>query len=98
MLRLSVIALSDIYLQHRAGLVDQITLEHGTTSLQGTLRLPVMRAIWKGSRASYGPEVAAIVDGLIKTLPLSHPANPAAQLKADLAELLCESQSPHATP
>jgi len=51
------------------------------------LRQPAMRAIWKGSRASYGARMAAMVDKLAENLALATPVDLAEKLKADLAAI-----------
>ena len=64
-----------------------VTFEHGAAAVQGMLRQPAMRAIWKGSRASYGARMAAMVDKLAENLALATPVDLADKLKADLSAI-----------
>ena len=87
-LRLFLISSQDTYVQHKAGLVDQITMNNTLVSLRGLLSRPVNRALWKGARASYAPEMAAWVDSLIEQTPLAKPTDFVTQFNASLAEVM----------
>ena len=88
-LRVAIINAQDAYVQHRAGLADQITLDNS----MGTVRVlllaqPIYRALWKSSRAAFAPEWAAYIDRMIEETPLATPVDIVAEFRADLAEVM----------
>jgi len=86
--RVSFVASQDVYVQHKAGLADQITLENNLGALKAQLAAPGNRAIWKMARASYAPEWAAFIDKLIEETPLAEPVDRVTQFKTSLAEVM----------
>jgi hypothetical protein len=48
----------------------------------------VNRAIWKGTRATYAPQLTARVDGMIEKTPRATPVDSVAQFNAHLAEVM----------
>jgi hypothetical protein len=87
-LRMSLLNLQDALVQHRDGLIDQITFDNSTAFLRSALAQPVNRALWMRSRPNFAPEMAAFVDKLIEQSPLAKPVDLVAQLKSDLSEIL----------
>ena len=88
-LRISVINAQDAYVQHRAGLADQMSLDN----VMGPVRVlvlaqPVYRALWKSFRGTFAPEWATHIDRLIEETPLATPVDFVAQFRADLAEVM----------
>jgi len=86
--RVSFVASQDVYVQHRAGLVDQITFDNNLGTLKVQLAIPGVRAIWRMSRESYAPEWREFIDKLIAATPLAQPINRVAQYKSYLAEVM----------
>jgi hypothetical protein len=88
-LRVYLLHLQDHYVQHAAGLIDQISYDNVLSGFRyGVLTQPVMRAIWQRARRGFAPELVTLLDGLIKDMQLAEPVNFVAQLKADLAEVM----------
>jgi hypothetical protein len=87
-LRTSLLTCQDTYVQHKAGLVDQITLDNSNAVLRFVLAQPVYRALWKLSRVVYAPEWANEVDKLIENLPLIPPQDSVGRFKTALAEVM----------
>lgn len=87
-LRICLLSSQDTYVQHKTGLVDQITMNNTLGVLRGLLSQPVNRALWKDTRASYAPEMAAWVDSLIEQTPLAKPVDVVAQFNVHLAEVM----------
>ena len=96
LLRISVMSLADTDVQRKAGLIDEDTFEHSSTAVQGMLRQPIMRAIWKGSRLTYGTRMASMVDTLIESLPFATPLDLTEKLKSDLATVRRDDENQHA--
>jgi len=87
-LRMVLINVQDAYIQHKSGLIDQITLDNSLYSVKrGFLAHPVFRAVWMGNRANFAPEFASFIDKVIDETPLAEPTDVLAQLEANLAKL-----------
>jgi len=78
----------DVYVQHNAGLLDQITLDNSLIGIRSLLVVPVYRALWKLHRETYAPEWIAYIDKLIEETPLAKPTDAVAQFNSTLAEVL----------
>ena len=76
------------YIQHKAGLVDQITLETSHAVLRYMLSQPVYRALWISGRRVYAPEWVQMVDQLIKETPLAQPRDSVVAFQSILAQVL----------
>jgi hypothetical protein len=86
-LRISMLSLQDHYVQHRAGLIDQITYDNISGGVRRLLTRPVFRALWIDSRMAYAPELRALADEFAADLPLADPIDLGAQLKDRIIEL-----------
>src|SRR5579863_8644795 len=73
MLRISLLSLQDNFVQHRAGLVDQITYDNLQVASRTMLSRAVFRAIWNDTRLSFAPELRKLVDSIIAETPLAEP-------------------------
>jgi len=78
----------DVYVQHKNGLLDQITLDNSLIGIRSLLVVPVYRALWKLHRETYAPEWIAYIDKLIEETPLAKPTDAVAQFNSTLAEVL----------
>jgi hypothetical protein len=86
--RMTMLTAQDTYVQFKAGLVDQITLDNSNAVMRFVLSQPVYRALWKIARGSYAPEWAAVVDKLIDGVPLAaQQQDIVAAYKAALADI-----------
>ena len=88
LLRSSLIAAQDGYVQHAAGLIDEITFDTSLAAIKSMMARPVNRALWKSARTTYAPEWTTYIDKLIEEVPLARPVDEVARFKADLAEVL----------
>jgi hypothetical protein len=86
--RASLISAQDTYVQHQAGLADQITFDNNLAIIKGALAQPVYRAIWKSTRTSFAPDWMAYVDQMIEATPVAKPTDTVAHFNADLAEVM----------
>jgi hypothetical protein len=82
-----MVTVQDAYVQHRAGLVDQITYENDMAQLRRLLRSQVYRAIWKVTHRTYPPEWVAFIDRVIEETPLAKPADFVARFDSAMAEI-----------
>jgi len=87
LLRIQLLNCQDTYIQHKAGLVDQMTMDNNLGVMRIFLSQPVYRALWTDNRSTYSPELIAFVDGLIAQTPLARPVDGVARFKANLAEV-----------
>jgi hypothetical protein len=87
-LRVNLLSIQDTYVQHKAGLVDQITFDTLQPALKNAMATPVFRAIWKSARTAYSPEWQSFVDKVIADTPLREPVDVVARFKADLAAVM----------
>ena len=84
-LRVTLLSTQDTYIQHEAGLIDEINFENSLTVLRNILSQPVYRAVWKISRNGYAPDFANFIEKQIATIPLTEPGDPVAKFKEALA-------------
>jgi hypothetical protein len=87
-LRTALTSGQDAYVQHRAGLADQMSLDNVMATVKDVLALPVYRALWKSYRSGYAPEWGAYIDRTIEETPLAKPIDSVAQFQANLAEVM----------
>jgi len=87
-LRIQLLNCQDTYVQHKAGLIDQITMDNNLGVMKIFLSQPVYRALWTDNRANYSHELVAFVDGLIAQTPLAKPIDRVARFKTDLAAVM----------
>lgn len=87
-LRALLLSAQDVLVQHKAGLVDQITMDNNLVGIKSFLSLPVNRALWKSSREGYAPELIAWVERLIEAAPLAKPLDAVARFNTHLAEVM----------
>ena len=87
-LRNTMVSVRDTYVQHKSGLVDEITFESALGSVKSLLAQPVIRALWDLDRATYAPEWIAYIDRLIDETALARPVDFVVQFKAKLAEVM----------
>ena len=80
-----MLSTQDTYIQHEAGLIDEINFENSLTQLRNILSQPVYRAVWKISRNGYAPDFASFIEKQIATIPLTEPGDPVAKFKEALA-------------
>jgi hypothetical protein len=86
-MRISLLSFQDHFVQHRAGLIDQITYDNISVGVHRLFSRAVFRAMWIDSRSGFAPELRALVDGFVADTPLAEPVDLGAQLKARLAEI-----------
>jgi hypothetical protein len=80
-------SLQESYLQKKAGLIDQITIDYIEFGVHYYLAQPVIRALWSTSKAAYPAKTVALIDGLIARTPLATPVDLSSLLKISLAEV-----------
>jgi hypothetical protein len=81
-----LLSFQDYHVQHQLGLADEITYKNAEMSVRFFLSYPFFRALYKMRRATYAPELAALVDRMAQTVSAQPPAPMAAQLMAALAQ------------
>jgi hypothetical protein len=87
--RSSVVSTQDTLLQHRAGLVDDMTLENSLLGLaQAYLCQPVYRALWEGHKASIAPDFRVEIDTMIARTELAKPADRVTNFQINLARVV----------
>jgi hypothetical protein len=84
-LRVSLLAVQDSYLQHSTGLTDDITFNSAVGGVRPMLALPVYRALWLRTRSYYSAETQTYIDELIAETPLVEPVDIVSRFKSDLA-------------
>ncbi|HEY1710814.1 MAG TPA: hypothetical protein VGG10_21280 [Rhizomicrobium sp.] len=84
-LRVSLLAVQDSYLQHNAGLTDDITFNSAVGGVMSLLASPVYRALWLRTRSYYSVETQAYIDRLIAETPLVEPVDIVSRFRSDLA-------------
>ena len=86
--RVTILSAQDAYLQHKAGLVDSMTLDNSMRSLKITwLAHPVYRALWLQQAPSIAPEFAAVIETTMREVPLAESADLVSRFRTDLASI-----------
>lgn len=92
-LRVTVLNAQDAYLQHKAGLVDAMTLDNSMRILKKVwLGQPAYRALWLEQAPTIAPEFAAVIDAALAHTPLAAACDVAAQFQANLATVIAAAQ------
>jgi hypothetical protein len=87
-LRLLLDSGQDVYVQHKAGLADQITFDNILKVLTAALSQPVVRAAYFVVRTTCAPEWMSYVDKLMEQTPLAKPVDIVGRFKGHLAEVM----------
>jgi hypothetical protein len=85
--RTTMLTGQDTYVQHQAGLVDEITLDNSNAVIRYVMSQPVYRTLWNLGRGAYAPDWVKIVDGLIEGVPLAKVQDSVAAFRAELARV-----------
>ena len=87
-LRVTLLSAQDAYLQHKAGLVDAMTLDNSMRSVRNTwLNWPVYRALWRQQAPTIAPEFAAVIETMLRETPVTKPSDMVSLFRADLAKI-----------
>lgn len=87
-LRVTLLSAQDAYIQHKAGLVDAMTLDNSMRSIRITwLNFPVYRALWQQQAPTIAPEFAAVIEQMLRETPLSKSNDIVSLFRADLAKI-----------
>lgn len=87
-LRVTVLNAQDAYLQHKAGLVDAMTLDNSMRILKKVwLGQPVYRALWLEQAPTIAPEFAAVIDATLAHAPMVTASDAVAQFQTNLAKV-----------
>lgn len=86
-LRLALADLQDLYIQHKAGLADELSLDGARHVMIMLLGFPVIRVLWQSARPTFPDELARMVDELAEATPLTPPADLPTLLQEGLAQL-----------
>jgi hypothetical protein len=65
----------DTFLQHKAGMLNDMTFRSAAQSAKGMFGWPGHRVFWLRSRDAYIPEFVAFMDGLMEEQPFRPPFN-----------------------
>ena len=88
-LRITLLSAQDAYLQHKAGLVDEMTLDNSMRSIRNSwLNQAVYRALWMQQAATIAPEFAAVIETMLEETPVAKPNDMVSLFRADLAKVV----------
>lgn len=94
-LRAAALATIDTHAQHKAGLLNESTLQTSVNPLRNVLARPGARALWSTTRAGFSTQDAALIDKLcIDGVPLSTAIDPVTTWKAAREQLLTPGLPP----
>ena len=86
--RITLLSAQDAYLQHRAGLVDEMTLDNSMRSVRNSwLNQPVYRALWLQQAPTIAPEFAAVIETILRETLVAKPGDIVSLFHADLAKV-----------
>ena len=84
--RVTLLSAQDAYLQHKAGLVDTMTLDNSMRSVRTTwIEQPVYRALWLQQAPTIAPEFAAVIETMLRETPVRKAVDVVSRFKSDLA-------------
>jgi hypothetical protein len=87
-MRTQLLNLQDAFVQHGAGLIDNITFENALNITTANMAQPIYRALWFRNRDTYAPGMKGLVDRIIRQSTVAEPVDFVGQLKSDLAEVM----------
>jgi hypothetical protein len=86
--RVTLLSAQDAYLQHKAGLVDEMTLDNSMRSVRYSwLNQPVYRALWLQQAPTIAPEFAAVIETMLRETLVTKPGDIVSLFHADLAKV-----------
>src|SRR5579871_2455733 len=86
--RVTLLSAQDAYLQHKAGLVDEMTLDNSMRSVRNSwLNQPVYRALWLQQAPTIAPEFAAVIETMLRETLVTKPGDIVSVFLADLAKV-----------
>ena len=86
-LRVTLLSAQDAYLQHKTGLVDEMTLDNSMRSVRNSwLNQPVYRALWLQQAPTIAPEFAEVIEKMLRETPVTKPNDMVSLFHADLAK------------
>lgn len=86
--RVTLLSAQDAYLQHKAGLVDDMMLENSMRNVRFSwLSQPVYRALWRQQMPTVAPEFAAVIEKMVRETRLATPSDMVANFQAELAKI-----------
>lgn len=87
-LRVTLLSAQDAYIQHKAGLVDAMTLDNSMRSVRITwLNFPVYRALWRQQAPTIAPEFAAVIEQMLEETPVTKSNDIVSIFRADLVKI-----------
>ena len=87
-LRVTLLSAQDAYLQHKAGLVDDMTLDNSMLNVRnGWLSQSVYRALWMQQAPTVAPEFAAVIETVLRETPVTKPTDIVLRFQTDLANV-----------
>jgi hypothetical protein len=87
-LRITLLSAQDAFLQHKAGLVDEMTLDNSMRSVRSTwLNQPVYRALWRQQAPTIAPEFADVIENMLRETPVTKSSDIVSLFHADLAKI-----------
>ena len=87
-LRAAVLALQNAFVQRKAGLLDQISLDNNLGVVRSYMASPVYRVIWQQSRRTYAPELVGMIENLMSETQTAKPVDAVARFNADLSRVM----------
>jgi hypothetical protein len=86
--RVTLLSAQDAYLQHKTGLVDEMTLENSMRSVRNSwLNQPVYRALWLQQAPTIAPEFAAVIETMLREILVTKPSDIVSLFHSDLAKV-----------
>ena len=85
-LRVTLLSAQDAYVQHKAGLADDMTFDNSMRNVRnGWLNQPVYRVLCRQQLPNIAPEFAAVLEKLLRETPMAQPNDLVALFQSDLA-------------
>ncbi len=83
----------DTFLQYRAGLLDEASMESEETLIRSSMIVPAWRAVWQFSRGRSGHAFTQYIDRIISEVPLMQPGDIDPLYQALYSDLLSKALS-----
>ncbi len=87
-LRAALLALQNAFVQRKAGLLDQISLDNNLNIVRSFMASPVYRVLWQQNRRTYAPELVGMIENLLSETQMAKPVDVVARFNADLSRVM----------
>jgi hypothetical protein len=87
-LRAALLALQNAFVQRKAGLLDQISIDNNLNIVRSFMASPVYRVLWKQNHGTYAPGMVEVIEKILLETQIAKPIDVVARFNADLSQVM----------